>query len=151
MGGDWQSKGCEFGSWHRMLDGSFEHFICCKLYCCLKKNVNKMEEAWDSHFFKKNSNWKGIQLCDVHGVAEWPDIQRKTSSLTTSTWSYVYAKTDSKNPFLWFFYYHLSISCFSNYNAKNVQCNTSMVIRLSHNYAETCQIIHSTLIVSNRP
>ena len=46
MGGDSHSKGCGFESRHRILDGHFFTYICCKnCIVCLKKTKNKQKEA----------------------------------------------------------------------------------------------------------
>ena len=44
MGGDSCSKGCEFESRHRILDGHFT-FICCKKCYCVCKNENKCKSG----------------------------------------------------------------------------------------------------------
>ena len=54
MGGDSCSKGCEFKSWHSILDGHFFTFICCKnCDVCLKKMKMNEKEAGVGPFFLK--------------------------------------------------------------------------------------------------
>ena len=51
MGGDWCYKGCEFESWHRILDGHFSHLFVVKLNCVLEKMKINLKEAWVGPFF----------------------------------------------------------------------------------------------------
>ena len=55
-GRDSSSEGCGFESRHRILDGHFSTFICCK-NCndvCLKRPKINEKEAGVGPFFKKN-------------------------------------------------------------------------------------------------
>ena len=54
-GGDLKSEGCEFESRHRILDGHFSHFNCCK-NCnnvCLKRPTINEKEAGVGPFIKR--------------------------------------------------------------------------------------------------
>ena len=68
MGRDSHSKGCGFESRHRILDGHFFTYICCKnCNVCLKRPKINEKEAGDGHFLKKlmeetdckNDTWSG--------------------------------------------------------------------------------------------
>ena len=53
MGGDSCSIGCEFESWHCILDGNFFTFICCNCNVCLKRRKEmKRGRGWP--IFEKN-------------------------------------------------------------------------------------------------
>ena len=52
MGGDWWSRGREFESWHRILDGSFFAFICCKIVLLFEKTEKNEKEGEDGPFSK---------------------------------------------------------------------------------------------------
>ena len=61
MGRDPRSDGCGFKSRHRILDGHFSTYICCKncKYVCLKRpKINETEAGVGP--FKKN--FKGLNL-----------------------------------------------------------------------------------------
>ena len=51
MGGDSRYEGCGFESEHRMLEGHFFTFICCKNCNVFWKDENKRKEAGDGPFF----------------------------------------------------------------------------------------------------
>ena len=55
MGGDSCSKDCEFESWHRILDGHFFTYFCCKnCNVCLKRQkINEIEAGAGP--FKENA------------------------------------------------------------------------------------------------
>ena len=50
MGGDWWSRGREFESWHRILDGSFFAFICCKIVLLFEKTEKMKKRPRMAHF-----------------------------------------------------------------------------------------------------
>ena len=58
MGRDSRSEGHGFESWHRVLDGHFSAYICCK-NCggvCLKRLKINGKDAGVGPFFKKMGN-----------------------------------------------------------------------------------------------
>ena len=55
MGRDSHSEGCGFKSRHRILDGHFFTYICCKnCNVCLKRPKINEKEADLAHFLKKD-------------------------------------------------------------------------------------------------
>ena len=55
MGGDCCYKGCEFESWHRILDGHFSHLFVEKIVICVWKDDNKLKKRPRmAHFLEKN-------------------------------------------------------------------------------------------------
>ena len=59
MGRDSCSEGCEFKSWHRILDGHFSHIFVVGKNCndvCLKKpKINEKEVGVGPFFRKRNA------------------------------------------------------------------------------------------------
>ena len=56
MGGDSRCEVCGFESQHRILDGDFFIYICCKkLQCLFEKTKINGQEAGDGPFFLKKS------------------------------------------------------------------------------------------------
>ena len=53
MGRDSYSKGCEFESWHCILDGHFSHLFFVKMLCVFEKTKINEKEAGVGSFFKK--------------------------------------------------------------------------------------------------
>ena len=54
MVGDSCSKGCEFESRHRILDGHFSHLFVVKIVMCVWRDENKLKRGWGWPIFKKN-------------------------------------------------------------------------------------------------
>ena len=54
MGRDSRYEGCGFESWHRILDGNFFTYNCCKnCYVCLKRQKINEKEAGVGPFKKR--------------------------------------------------------------------------------------------------
>ena len=58
IGRDSRSEGRGFESWHRILDGRFFTYICCKICndVCLKRPKINEKEARVGPFFQKRAN-----------------------------------------------------------------------------------------------
>ena len=56
MGGDSNSKGCEFESHHRILDGHFFHLFVVKIVMCVWKDEKMKKRPGLAHFLKKQAS-----------------------------------------------------------------------------------------------
>ena len=61
-GGDSCSKGRGFESWHRILEGHFFTYICCKNVMLFEKNENKTIKEGGLAHLKKSKKIKIIHL-----------------------------------------------------------------------------------------
>ena len=66
MGRDSRSEGRGFESRHRILDGHFFTYICCKNFnVCLKRPKINEKEAGLAHFFKKKFQRYKLTVSDI--------------------------------------------------------------------------------------
>ena len=56
MGGDSCCNGCEFESWHHLLDGHFFTFFVVKIVMCALKDKINEKEAGVAHFLTKRGH-----------------------------------------------------------------------------------------------